>query len=28
MVYNPMTDAWSLSPDLDVNYMASAARSA
>jgi 2-polyprenyl-6-hydroxyphenyl methylase/3-demethylubiquinone-9 3-methyltransferase len=28
MVYNPLTDAWSLSPDLDVNYMASAGRPA
>jgi 2-polyprenyl-6-hydroxyphenyl methylase/3-demethylubiquinone-9 3-methyltransferase len=26
LVYNPLTDAWSLSADLDVNYMASAAR--
>ncbi len=26
LVYNPLTDAWSLSEDLDVNYMASAAR--
>ena len=26
LVYNPLTDAWSLSQDLDVNYMASAAR--
>lgn len=26
LAYNPLTDAWSLSPDLDVNYMASAAR--
>lgn len=26
LVYNPLTDAWSLSSDLDVNYMASAAR--
>jgi 2-polyprenyl-6-hydroxyphenyl methylase/3-demethylubiquinone-9 3-methyltransferase len=26
LVYNPLTDAWSLSPDLDVNYMASAAK--
>ncbi len=24
LVYNPLTDAWSLSQDLDVNYMASA----
>lgn len=28
LVYNPLTDAWSLSKDLDVNYMASAARPA
>jgi 2-polyprenyl-6-hydroxyphenyl methylase/3-demethylubiquinone-9 3-methyltransferase len=28
LVYNPLTDAWSLSPDLDVNYMASAGRPA
>jgi 2-polyprenyl-6-hydroxyphenyl methylase/3-demethylubiquinone-9 3-methyltransferase len=28
LVYNPLTDAWSLSQDLDVNYMASAARPA
>ncbi len=28
IVYNPLTDAWSLSSDLDVNYMASAARPA
>ncbi len=28
MVYNPLTDAWSLSQDLDVNYMASAGRPA
>jgi 2-polyprenyl-6-hydroxyphenyl methylase/3-demethylubiquinone-9 3-methyltransferase len=28
LVYNPLADAWSLSPDLDVNYMASAARPA
>lgn len=26
IVYNPLTDAWSLSADLDVNYMASVAR--
>jgi len=26
LVYNPLSDAWSLSQDLDVNYMASAAR--
>lgn len=26
LVYNPLTDAWSLSQDLDVNYMASASR--
>jgi 2-polyprenyl-6-hydroxyphenyl methylase/3-demethylubiquinone-9 3-methyltransferase len=28
LVYNPLTDAWLLSPDLDVNYMASAGRPA
>ncbi|MFN3744819.1 MAG: bifunctional 2-polyprenyl-6-hydroxyphenol methylase/3-demethylubiquinol 3-O-methyltransferase UbiG [Hyphomicrobiaceae bacterium] len=28
LVYNPLTDAWSLSSDLDVNYMASAVRPA
>lgn len=28
LVYNPLTDAWSLSQDLDVNYLASAARAA
>jgi 2-polyprenyl-6-hydroxyphenyl methylase / 3-demethylubiquinone-9 3-methyltransferase len=28
LVYNPLTDAWSLSQNLDVNYMASAARAA
>ena len=28
LVYNPLTDVWSLSQDLDVNYMASAARPA
>ena len=28
LVYNPLTDAWSLSADLDVNYMASAGRPA
>lgn len=28
LVYNPLTDAWSLSSDLDVNYMASAAKPA
>ncbi|MBN9263941.1 MAG: bifunctional 2-polyprenyl-6-hydroxyphenol methylase/3-demethylubiquinol 3-O-methyltransferase UbiG [Hyphomicrobium sp.] len=28
LVYNPLTDAWSLSQDLDVNYMASASRPA
>lgn len=28
LVYNPLTDAWSLSADLDVNYMASASRPA
>lgn len=28
LVYNPLTDAWSLSKNLDVNYMASAARPA
>lgn len=28
LVYNPLSDAWSLSQDLDVNYMASAARPA
>lgn len=28
LVYNPVTDAWSLSSDLDVNYMASAVRPA
>ncbi len=27
IIYNPLTDVWSLSADLDVNYMASAARS-
>ena len=26
LVYNPLSDAWSLSQDLDVNYMASAGR--
>ncbi len=26
--YNPLADKWSLSPDLDVNYMAVAARKA
>jgi 2-polyprenyl-6-hydroxyphenyl methylase/3-demethylubiquinone-9 3-methyltransferase len=28
LVYNPLTDVWSLSQDLDVNYMASAIRPA
>ena len=28
IVYSPLTDTWSLSSDLDVNYMASAARPA
>lgn len=28
LVYSPLTDAWSLSQDLDVNYMASASRPA
>lgn len=28
LVYNPLTDAWSLSQDIDVNYMASASRPA
>lgn len=28
LVYNPLTDAWLLSQDLDVNYMASAVRAA
>jgi len=28
LVYDPLSDAWSLSEDLDVNYMASAARPA
>jgi 2-polyprenyl-6-hydroxyphenyl methylase/3-demethylubiquinone-9 3-methyltransferase len=26
LVYNPLADAWSLGPDTDVNYMASASR--
>lgn len=28
LVYNPLTDRWSLSPDTDVNYMAAAAKPA
>ena len=26
LIYDPLTGTWSLGPDLDVNYMAAAAR--
>jgi 2-polyprenyl-6-hydroxyphenyl methylase/3-demethylubiquinone-9 3-methyltransferase len=28
VIYNPLTDEWRLSPDMDVNYMMTAAKTA